>query len=133
MSNVVIQNLIESKRNKAYDILNPIFREVLAAVVKQMEKSTKLYPTVTISWTTRDSSKVNVKCGKEIVQLPVPVSKMDLSIEDIIAYVDDLATTKELENFLVKTSHPSTTHYEKDEEVLVEEGIDVVVKLKTLF
>lgn len=131
MSNVVIQNLIESKRNKANEALNPIFKEVQEAVVKQMEKSTKLYPVVTISWTTRNSSKVNVKCGKEIVQLPV--SKIDLSIEDIIAYVDDFATTKELENFLVKTSHPSTTHYEKDEEVLVEEGIDVVVKLKTLF
>ena len=130
MSNVVIQNLIESKRNKAYDILNPIFREVLAAVVKQMEKSTKLYPTVTISWTTRDSSKVNVKCGQEIVKLSI--EPIDVSIEDTISYVNDLASTRELEKFSVETSHPTNTHYGKEVKVL-EEGIDVKVTLKTLF
>ena len=128
MNNVV--NLIESKRIKAKENLNPIFKDVWEEVVKLMNESSKLYPTVTISWTTRDSSKVNVKCGQEIVKLSI--EPIDVSIEDTISYVNDLASTRELEKFSVETRHPTNTHYGKEEKLL-EEGIDVKVTLKTLF
>lgn len=125
-----IQELIESKRNKAEESLKPIFEKVSEKVVEQMKQSSNLYPTVVISWTAKNPAKVITKCEDNVSQLSVEVID-DVSIVDAISYVNDLASTREFSQFSVETSHPINKHYGKEVKVL--EGIEIKITLKTLF
>lgn len=128
-----VKELIESKKNVAEKFLKPTFETVWEKAVNMMKESKKLYPTVSVVWTTKFPEKVKLECGDCVEWLPISLDDVhEVSIEDILKYVNDAAETENFKNFSIDTSHPTNTHYGKEVKVL-EEGLDVKASLKTLF
>lgn len=58
-----VKELIESKKNVAEKFLKPTFETVWEKAVNMMKESKKLYPTVSVVWTTKFPEKVKLECG----------------------------------------------------------------------
>ena len=88
------QQLINSRRQMASKILQPIFDEIWVKVLEQMAKSPRLYPKVHISWTLQKPDELNMQCDEgSLISFQVPVA--DLPLEDIVWYAKDTVAHEE--------------------------------------
>lgn len=123
------QDLIEKKQNIALEAFQSIFDKAFTEILNEMKKSSELYPTVCVNWTSLNKSELELKCDEHTEKVAITVPP--ISYKDAVSFIEDFTSTDDFKKFDVDVSHPSFTRAGNSPKH--EYGITVKISLKTLF
>ena len=121
-----IQTLVKTKKNHAFQILNPTIEKIWKKVLLQMDASQDLYPTVKVSWFNTKPQTLTVSCEDQ--QEEISINPLPLAPSKIKCFLHDLTSSETFNNFHFDFNVPTQTYPE-----YIEFGFEAKIRLKTLF